>query len=76
MRVLFVLFVRENRETPVDPRVNQIRSIPPNSPYFAKVGQKDMASVPSPVEFDVSPVVGFVPEKEPLVSKVLKTYRK
>ncbi|XP_067044904.1 indoleamine 2,3-dioxygenase 2-like isoform X1 [Acropora muricata] len=25
-----------------------------------------MASVPSPVEFDVSPVVGFVPEKEPL----------
>ena len=41
-----------------------------------KVGQKDMASVPSPAEFDVSPVVGFVPEKEPLVSKVLKTYRK
>lgn len=35
-----------------------------------------MAFVPSPVEFDVSPVVGFVPEKEPLVSKVLKTYKK
>ncbi|XP_015768265.1 PREDICTED: indoleamine 2,3-dioxygenase 2-like [Acropora digitifera] len=31
-----------------------------------KVDQADMASVPSPVEFDVSPVVGFVPEKEPL----------
>lgn len=32
-----------------------------------------MASVPSLVEFDVSPVVGFVPENVPLVSAVLIT---
>ena len=32
-----------------------------------------MASVPSLVEFDVSPVVGFVPENVPLVSAVLTT---
>lgn len=32
-----------------------------------------MASVPSLAEFDVSPVVGFVPENVPLVSAVLIT---
>lgn len=32
-----------------------------------------MASVPSLIEFDDSPVVGFVPESVPLVSEVLTT---
>lgn len=77
VRVSFVLFVRENQLRDASVPQGQSNPLHPTRlSLFRKVGQKDMASVPSPVEFDVSPVVGFVPEKEPLVSKVLKTYRK